>query len=65
MAWKLKILFDDGTEELVDEDFETEEAANNEFQEWLDNWVAGAEALSDDDEGGSDASIEDCEIWEE
>lgn len=65
MAWKLKIIFDDGTEEIVDEDFETEEAAKDEFQEWLDSWSAGAESLSNDDEWGSDANLQDCEIWEE
>ena len=65
MAWKLKIYFTDGTSEIVDEDFDTEQDAENEYESWLDSWNAGRETLSLAGEDYSDADIEDCEIWEE
>lgn len=45
MAWKLKIRFSDGSSELVDEDFETEQEARYEFDSWLDSWSAGKKTL--------------------
>lgn len=65
MAWRLKILFDDGTEELVDEEFETEQDAQDEYDSWLDSWGAGRETLMLAGEDYCEADIEDCEIWEE
>ena len=65
MSWKLKIIFDNGTEEIVDEDFETEADAECEYQEWLDSWGAGRETLQLAGEEYCDYDIEDCEIWEE
>lgn len=65
MAWKLKIFFSDGNEELVDEDFDTEEEAEEEYREWLENWDAGRETLELAGEPYSDAEIIDYEIWEE
>lgn len=40
MAWKLEIHFSDGSSELVDEDFETEQEAQDEYDSWLENWNA-------------------------
>ncbi len=65
MGWRLKILFDDGSEELLDEVFDTEKAAEAEFREWCDSWVEGREVLQLAGENYIDADIDDCEIWEE
>lgn len=65
MAWKLKIYFSDGSSELVDEAFETEQDAQDEYESWLTNWGAGRENLMLAGEDYCDADIEDYEIWEE
>ena len=65
MAWKLSIYFSDVTEELVDEDFETEDAAQAEYESWLEGWGAGREVLKLSNEDYSDADIIDHDIWEE
>ena len=65
MAWKLEIRFSDGTSELVDEVFETEQDARAEYESWLDNWGAGRETLMLAGEEYDEADIEDCDIWEE
>lgn len=38
MGWRLRINFSDGSSELVDEVFDTEEDAQDEFDSWLENW---------------------------
>lgn len=66
MAWKLKIIFSDGSEEIVDEGFDTREDAEAEYESWLENYKAGYYAENDDDDDeyyGNE--IEDCEIWED
>lgn len=65
MAWKLEIHFSDSSSELVDEDFETEQEAQDEYDSWLENWNAGRETLMLAGEDYIDADIEDCDIWEE
>ena len=65
MGWRLRINFDDGTSELVDDVFDTEEDAEREYESWLENWSAGGETLMLAGEDYSDAGIEDCDIWEE
>lgn len=68
MAWKLKIYFDDGEVEEVDEDFETEEDAEKEYEDWLENYQTGCDVLmlSDPfDEDNCTGKICDYEIWEE
>ncbi len=65
MAWKLKINFSDGSSELVDEDFETEQEARYEFDSWLDSWSAGKKTLMLAGEDYVDADIVDFEIWKE
>ncbi len=65
MAWRLKILFDDGTDSLLDEEFDTEQDARNEYQSWLDNWAEGRETPMLAGEDYDESDIEDCEIWEE
>ncbi len=65
MAWKLKIYFTDGSSEVVDEDFETEQDAQDEYESWLDSWNAGRETLMLAGEDYVDADIDDCDIWEE
>ena len=65
MAWRLKIYFSDGSSEIVDEEFETEDDARTEYDEWLENWDAGRETLELAGEDYVDADIEDYEIWEE
>lgn len=65
MGWRLKIMFDDGSEELVDDVFVTREAAAEEYREWIENWDEGREVLQLAGENYIDADIDDCEIWEE
>ena len=65
MGWRLRIIFSDGTTELVDEVFDTEEEAEDEAESWGDSWAEGAEVLEDAGEGFSEADIVDYEIWEE
>lgn len=65
MGYRLKILFSDGSSELVDDVFDTEEEANDEFDSWLENWGAGRNDLKLAGEDYTDADIEDCEIFEE
>jgi hypothetical protein len=65
MAWKLNIHFSDGSSELVDEDFETEQDARNEFDSWLDSWGAGKKTLMLAGEDYVDVDIVDFEIWQE
>lgn len=65
MGFRLKILFSDGTEELVDDIFDTEEDAEDEYNSSIENWGAGREALELAGEDFIDADIDDCEIWEE
>lgn len=65
MGFRLKILFSDGTEELVDDIFDTEEDAEDEYNSWIENWGAGREALELAGEDFNDADIDDYEIWEE
>ena len=65
MAWRVRVNFDDGTEELVDEEFETREDAECEEQEWYEGWSVGRDVLEYADEEYSDADIESIEIWEE
>ncbi len=65
MGWRLRINFDDGSDELVDDVFESEEDALAEYDSWLENWGAGRETLQLAGEEYSDADIEDCDIWEE
>ena len=45
MGWRLRINFSDGSSELVDDVFDTEEDAQDEFDSWLENWGAGQETL--------------------
>lgn len=65
MGWRVRINFDDGSSELVDEIFDTEEDAQRECDSWLENWEAGRETLMLAGEDYSDANIEECEVWEE
>lgn len=65
MSWKLEILFDDGTSEVVDEDFETEEDAEEEYDLWLEGYSAGREVLELAGESYCEHNIEDCVIWED
>lgn len=65
MGWRLRILFDDGSDELVDEIFATEEEAEAEYDSWLDSWSVGTETLMLAGEDYVDADITDCDIWQE
>lgn len=65
MSYRLTILFSDGTKEVVDELFETEDEAMAEYDLWLEGWEAGKETLMLAGEEYSDASIIDYDIEEE
>lgn len=65
MGWRLQIYFSDGSSELLDDVFDTEEDAQDEYESWLENWGAGKETLMLAGEDYDDSDIEDCDIWEE
>ncbi len=65
MSWRVRINFDDGTSELVDEEFDTEEEAEEEYDSWLEGWGAGRDVLMLAGEEYSDKEIVDCDIWKE
>ena len=65
MGWRLQVNFSDGSSELEDEVFDSEEAAEEEYEVWLDSYHAGQETLRLAGEDYDDASIVDCDIWEE
>ena len=64
MGYKLTIYFSDGSTEEVDEIFETEEAAMEEYDSWLENWGMGKETLQLAGEEYVDADIEGYDIEE-
>ncbi len=64
MAYKLKIIFSDGTSTYDDEIFETYEDAENEYDVWLDSYSAGAETLELAGEEFDDSEIVDYDIIE-
>jgi hypothetical protein len=65
MGWRLKIYFDDGTEDVDEDVYDTEEDAEAGYDLWLDSWGAGRETLKLAGEDYIDANIEGYEIWEE
>lgn len=65
MGYRLKILFSDGSLELVDDVFDTKEDAKDEFDSWVENWSAGRDTLKLAGEDYVEADIEDYEIFEE
>ena len=67
MAWHLKVVFESGHIEEVDREFKTKKEALEEYQDWVDNWSAGASTLawSDDGEDYLEDSIEDYIIWKD
>ena len=64
MAYKLTIYFTDGSYEEVDEIFETEQDAMDEYDSWLESWDVGKETLQLAGEDYIDADIEDYDIEE-
>ena len=65
MGWRVRINFSDGSSELVDEIFDTEEDAMDEYESWVENWGTGRGELELAGEDYCDADIVDCDIWEE
>ncbi len=61
----MQINFSDGSEELLDDIFDTEEEARDEYRTWLENWGAGRETLRLAGEDFVDADIEDYIIWDD
>lgn len=64
MGYKLTIYFTDGSSETVDEIFETEQDAMDEYNSWLDSWGAGRENLQLAGEDYIEADIDDYDIDE-
>lgn len=64
MGWRLQINFTDGTSELEDEIFESEEAALDELDTWS-AWNEGRDTLELAGEDFMDVGIRDYDIWEE
>lgn len=64
MSYKLTIYFSDGTSEEVDEIFETEDDAMEEYDSWCNNWGAGKETLQLAGEEYCDADIDGYSIDE-
>ena len=65
MGFRLKIHFSDGSSDLVDDVFDTEEDAEAEFDSWVENWGVGRDTLELTGEDYDDSDIEDYEIFEE
>ena len=66
MAYRVKITFSDGGEdELLDEVFETEEAATDAGLEWLSDFSAGADTLELMGQSYTDPDCVDFEVFEE
>ena len=65
MSYRLTIHFSDGSSEEIDEVFETEKDAQNEFSLWLDSWEVGKETLKLAGEDYVDADIEGYDIDED
>lgn len=64
MSYRLTIHFSDGSSEVVDEVFETEHDALNEYDSWLDSWESGKEILKLAGEDYVDADIDGYDIDE-
>jgi len=64
MGYKLTIYFSDGSSEAVDEIFESEQDALDEYDSWLENWGEGRETLQLAGEEYIEADIEDYDIEE-
>ena len=64
MSYKLTIYFSDGSSEEVDEIFETEQDALDEYESWLSSWGEGREVLKLAGEDYIEADIEDYDIDE-
>ena len=65
MSYRLTIHFSDGSSEEVDEVFETEQDALNEYDSWLDSWESGKETLKLAGEDYVDADIDGYDIDED
>ena len=65
MGWRLRVEFDDGSSELVDEVFKTREDAEDAKEAWLCGWGTGQEVLELAGEPFCDKGLEDFDIWEE
>lgn len=65
IAWRLRIDFTDGTSELDDEIYETEDEAIDSRNDWYEGWKSGAETLELAGEDFDSRKIEDIEIFEE
>lgn len=65
MGYRLKIYFTDGSEELLDDIFDTEDEAEAEYYSWLENWETGRETLMLAGEDYIAADIDGRSIWEE
>lgn len=65
MGWRVKVYFSDETEELVDDVFDSEEAAMEERDSWIENWGTGRSVLEEAGEDFCDADIDYIAIWEE
>lgn len=65
-GYRLEIYFSDGTVEQVDEWFNTEAEAEEEYQSWLENYPAGQEVLYlAGDEDYNPRTIEGYNIFED
>lgn len=65
MGWRLQINFNDGSSEIMDDVFESEQDAQDEYEICLESWGVGRETLMLAGEDYDDSEIEDCDIWEE
>ena len=65
MPWKVKLIFDDGEEEELDEEFETEEEAEEAGWQASSDFSQGGEYLALAGEQYSDAEVVEVETWEE
>lgn len=65
MGYRVKINYDDGTDFVVEDVFDSREEAEAEGESWMENWGAGRETLELAGEDYIDADIEDFEVYKE
>ena len=65
-GYRLEIYFSDGSVEQVDEWFDSEAEAYEEYESWLENFSVGEEILRElDDEDYTSATITGYNIYED
>lgn len=65
MAWKVRLIYSDGDSEVLDEEFDTEEAAIEAGWEASSNMSQGFDYLEEAGEDHEDVEVDEVEAFEE